>query len=89
MYDSQSDKALTPSSAKHCVPQDGAIVRQCCVHQDDFRRRTRDRHRPASERSYFNTSGVPSSRPVGQATALERVDVVLLRGDQASDKVVR
>ena len=32
----------------------------------------------ASERSYFNTSGVPSSRPVGQATALERVDVVLL-----------
>ena len=83
------DKALTPPSAKHCVPQDGAIVRQCCVHQDDFRMRTGDRHRPTSERSYFNTSGVPSSQPVGQATALERVDVVLLRGDQASDRVVR
>ena len=83
------NKALTPSSAKHCVPQDGAIVRQCCVHQDDLRMRTGDRHRPTSERSYFNTSGVPNSQPVGREAALKRVEVVLLRGDQASDKVVR
>ena len=39
--------------------------------------------------SLFSTSGVPNSQPVGQAAALERAEVVLLRGDQASDKVVR
>ena len=84
------DKALTPPSAKHCVPQDGAIVRQCCVHQDDFRMRTGDRRRPTSERSYFNTSGVPTHNPATRTeAALKRVEVVLLRGDQASDKVVR
>ena len=83
------DKALTPSSAKHCVPQDVCVRPPVCVHQDDFRMRTGDRHRPSSERSYFNTSGVPNSQPVGREAALKRVELVLLRGELASDKVVR
>ena len=64
------DKALTPPSAKHCVPAVRRITVRppVCVHQnaledsDLFERRIGDGYRSTSERSHFFTSGVLASR---------------------------